>query len=326
MRVGTSTIGANPQYLATLRALGATNGGILKKNNDAVNGGGANTNYGAVQAGTVLARDSSGNLHPCGLSEATDGDTSTNIVELADADNFFVGDLVTLVKGATAGVTFAAGAGGATLTIAPKVGGLSFAIAVSGNNTPFAAAYDETLKRINITSATDGGGLATTTLEVIVEALKTTLGSLIESVSASSNAALAAATAATSLGSVKWDAVVSGRAVSAVDKTLKTVTLSGGAFDVSVGDILAKVNAYVPCGINDVSLSTLRSENDTLIAEDRTVTYRVEGDLRSSKIIGAKNDGLLRTALAGDWWPDPLNGGVLRRSYAGLVGFRFMDV
>jgi hypothetical protein len=114
--------------------------------------------------------------------------------------------------------------------------------------------------------------------------------------------------------------------VSAVDKTLKTVTLSGGTFDVSVGDILAKVNAYVPCGINDVSVSTVRTENETQIVEDRTVTYRVEGDLRSSKIIGAKNDGLLRTALAGDWWPDPLNGGVLRRSYAGLVGFRFMDV
>jgi len=102
-------IRTNPPYLASTRDLENVRAIQLAKDNNAVNGAGTVTPYGRVEGGTVLARDSAGKGHPCGLTEATVAGTGVNVVEVADARNFRVGDLATLVGGAGGGKVFAAG-------------------------------------------------------------------------------------------------------------------------------------------------------------------------------------------------------------------------
>lgn len=97
-------IRTNPQYLASTRELDNVRAIQLAKDNDAVNGAGTVTPYGRVEGGTVLARDSAGKGHLCGLTEATAAGTDVNVVEVADARNFRVGDLVSIVDDAFASV------------------------------------------------------------------------------------------------------------------------------------------------------------------------------------------------------------------------------
>jgi len=326
MRVGSTELASNPNYLASHRAIGACDGGTIPKDNDAVNGAGTVTPYGRIKPGTVLAQDATGLLHPCGLTEATAAATAVNALVVADSAAFRVGDLVSLAGADGPGTTFAAGAAAATLTVKPKVSALDIQIVVSGTSTAFSTTYNPITTLILINSATSGAAAATTTLAEIVAVLLSTYGALIASASASSGAAIAATTAATDVGTAAYAAVASDRAVVTVVQATKTITLDGAAFNVAVGDFLVKNLAYVPCGVNDVDVSTIRYDDVTEIQEARITTYRVEGDLRSSLVIGASNDGLLKKALSGDLWPDPLNGGALRRSDAALVGFRFKAI
>lgn len=92
MNFASRTITLNEQYLATGRAIGSVKTGRLAKDNTAV-GSGATT-YGEIKAGTLLAADAAGLLHPCGWQDIAATVTTANDVQVDDATNFYVGDTV----------------------------------------------------------------------------------------------------------------------------------------------------------------------------------------------------------------------------------------
>lgn len=127
--------------------------------------------------------------------------------------------------------------------------------------------------------------------------------------------------------SASYAALAASRAITAIDLDTGDITLAGATWSSVVGDILFKVNAYVPSGICDRTVSTVEYIDATEFINERTVPLRVGGDVRTDgSVVGANGDGLLRRALSGQVWPDPANGGALRTSDPALVGFRFVNV
>ena len=120
--------------------------------------------------------------------------------------------------------------------------------------------------------------------------------------------------------------MASNREVTGIDAEDSTLTLSGGTFDVVIGDHVLNPDAYVPAGICDRTVSTVEYIDNERVVSEQIVPLRVGGDLRKDgSVVGANGDGLLRKALLGGLWPDPLNNGAPRAS-GGLTGFRFLDL
>lgn len=305
-------IASNAPYLAEARHEASVAAGLIPANNAEVkHSSGTTTTYGEIRAGTVVAKAEDGSLHPCGLCELTAVTTAASVVRVGATNQacYRIGDEVGVYAAASEAKVLAAGAGGATLTVKAKRAGLSIVIAVAGTSTAYSHSFDETTDTITINSATDGGGLATTTLETIQETLLTTYGALIESAVPSNGAAVAAALASTALGYVTAQAIVSGRYITAIDASTGDITLSGGTFTAPIGALLVKAKAYKPYGILDRNISTIETMiGGQTVTVGKTVPVRHEGTVRLRYIVGLSEP--VKRALSGAPWTDPVTGAV----------------
>ena len=94
---GPRTITGNDDWRASLRALDCAWPGVLAKDNSDIDLTAGPTIYGKVKGGTILAKDSLGALHPCGLTEVAATLSADNVVEVGDDRNFYVGDQIAIV-------------------------------------------------------------------------------------------------------------------------------------------------------------------------------------------------------------------------------------
>lgn len=322
-----TTIGTNEPWRATGRAASSKRGGRLSKSNVSPVGNGA-TDYGEIKAGTILARDANGLLHPLGCAKVAVAPSSSNDVEVDNAANFYVGDLVSIRSGSnkTKSITN----NSVALSIKAKIQGLSLVIAVAGNSTVQKAVYNPVNKTITFTSATDGGGAATSThADLVSELLK--FGSLIESASSATPATVVAAVGSTALESAKYGAIVTARTVTAIVGNV--LTLSGGAFTAAIDDIVHKDGAYKPVGILDETVSTVLYKGTTKVVADKSVSFAYEGDARNASTfvpnLCAGNAGAyVKLALGGQVYPDLADPTTAAPTelVPEVVGFRFLDV
>lgn len=275
---------------------------------------------GEVFAGTIMAKLADDTLVPAGMVETTGVMTASNAVPVGTVNQacFRPGEEVDLVAGAAQAKVLAAGAGGATLTVKTKVPGLSLAIVVSGTGTTFSVTYDEPTKRITINSATDGGGLPTTTLETAGEALTTQMGAYIDSAVPSLGSAVLAALGATALGYANGEAIATGRQITSIDANAGTCTVDGAAITAPIGSIFLKSKAYKPYGILDVNINTVKPAlggKTALMGE--TVSVRYDCIVRQRYVIGLSEP--MRRALSGAPWTNPKTGALERPAVHGIL-------
>lgn len=326
MQFTSTVITTNKQWRASTRAESSKRSGLLSKSNVSPVGDGS-TAYGEIPAGTILARDSGGKLHPLGLAKVDDAVSSANDITPENASAFNKGDKVSVVSSANKTKTITNNS--VVLSIVAKVAGLNLVITVSGNNTAQKCVYNPVNKTITFTSATDGGAAATSThADLVSELLK--FGNLIESASSATPATACAALTSTALGRVKWEAIVSDRTVSA--KASGVLTLSGAAFSCDEDDVILKDGAYKPVGILDSTGVVQYLAGSTFTPIDAPCDLAVEGDARETStylpnipVAGSKAGDLLRRALGGHVYPDPVGGADVVPD-AGLVGFCFLSV
>lgn len=323
-----TTITPNIPWRATPRAASNKVAGRLSKSNVSPAGNGA-TNYGEVKAGTILARDSNGLLHPLGLAKVADAVAADNDVEVDNAVGFYVGDTVSVRAGSNKAAALTNNS--VVITVKAKVHGLIIDIVVTGTGTAFSHSYNPATKTITVGSATDGGGLATTTHADLVSLLLGTYGQFIES-AVSATPATVVADATHTLESAKYGAIASARTISAIVGNV--LTLSGDPLTAAADDIVVKDGAYKPVGILDETVSTVRYVGTTAVVEDKSVSVAYEGDARDNSVFvhnlpaGVAGD-IVKRALGGHVYVDP---GVSPTTAAPtevvppLVGFRFLDV
>lgn len=326
MLFSSTVIETNVQWRASTRAEASKRSGLLAKSNASPVGNGA-TEYGEIKAGTILARDTGGKLHPLGLAKVSEAVAAANDVTPDNANGFNAGDLVSIVAGASEEKEVTNNS--VVITIVAKVAGLTLDIVVTGTSTSFSSSYDPATKTITIGSATNGGGTATTTHANLVSELLSKFGSLIESAE-SATPATVVADATHTLGRVQYETIASARTVSA--KASGVLTLSGAVITCAADDIILKDGAYKPVGILDSAGIVCVVNGSTVTAVDAPCDLAVEGDARdgstylpnlsaSSSVAGA----LLRRALGGHVYPDPVGGADVVPD-AGLVGFRFLSI
>lgn len=327
MKYTETSLTPNIPWRATTRASSNKQAGRLSKSNVSPAGNGA-TAYGEIKAGTILARDSNGLLHPMGCAKVAVAPSASNDVEVDNASGFYVGDLVSIRAGSnkTKSITN----NSVALSIKAKVAGLSLVIVVSGANTAQKCVYNPVNKTITFTSATDGSSVATSThADLVSELLK--FGVLIESASSATPATLVAALSSTALEAAKYTGIATARTATAI--TGNVLTLSGAVFTAAIDDIVVKDGAYKPAGILDETVSTVRYVGTTQVTEDLNVAVAYEGDARdSSTFISNLSSGnaaeVVKRALAGQPYVDPgVDPSVAPPTVvdptAELVGFRF---
>lgn len=317
-----TTITPNIPWRATPRAASSKRAGRLSKSNVAPVGDGA-TNYGELKAGTILAEDSNGLLHPLGCAKIANTVSAANAITVDNATHFKVGDLVSVLAGSNA--SKAVTNNSVVITIVAKVQGLTLDVVVAGNDTPQSVVYTPSTKTITFNSATGGGGAATSTHADIVSELYK-LSGLIESAS-SATPATTVADATHTLGNAKYGAIASARSVTVVAGNV--ITVDGGALTAAVDDIVIKDGAYKAVGILDETVSTVRYIGTTEVVEDKSVSVAYEGDARDSSTfihnLCAGNAGaIVKKALGGHVYADPFT--PTTEVVPDLVGFRFLDV
>jgi len=330
MQITTRTIATNSNHLATPREIDAVRPGVLYNDNVSPAGGGE-TNYGKVKPGTVLSKDSNGQIHPCGWQVAQALGSGVNVMTVEDGLNFYVGDLVEIrsVAGVVDSVTIAAGDNPSNLGIsATAVGDSGIKVALvdpAGNSQPLtysiADSSGDTL--INISLATDGAGAITTTvaeLAAFIDANTLAMGIVSGTQETAADVCQAVAATALTGGVAKDAAIVSARAVTA--STATTVTWDGAVSTFAAGDYLLKTGAHRPYGIMEREVSTVRYVDSTLVTESRDIDVRYAGDLRTAQIIGLSS--ALKQALSGGAYPDPQDSTSLVQP--ATEGFVFMAV
>ena len=298
-----STIRVNNQWRNGSRGDENCWPGQLAKDNAAVNGSGTVTPYGKVYGGTVLAADSVGQLHPCGLAEipALVSASVTVTVAPLTAPAFNVGDEVRVVEHRTTRAIAVTGAAstdvitsasvhnlrvGDKVRFADIVGGASvtwtgeFAIATVPSSTTF------TLAGVNFTTDISAGSMTVQLPEPVIENI-----------------------------------TVTDRNVVSVDEDTGAIVLSGSTFSSAAGALLVKPAAYIPVGILNDTVRTVRHVDDEEVVEDREINLAVEGDARIDYVIGAGPK--VRELLTAGVHIDPLTGAKYTPKF---VGFTFREV
>lgn len=262
--------------------------------------GNGTTNFGLIQAGTVMGALSSGKVRPCGLAEETTGDTATNDVTVADSSNFYVGDVVSVIAAASRATAIVAGDNPSNLTVTPAKTGISVNIVVSGNGTSFSTSYDEATGVITVNSATDGGGAATTTVGEIANALEGSYGGLIASAVAETAADLCVDVGPTALVYV-GDVLASARTVSA--NASNVLTLSGATFTTEAGDIVRLDDGWQPAGVLMDVVQTKDFTTGAEVGQERHCHLALEGNAVAASCTGLGTIG--KRLLAGGIVSEP---------------------
>jgi hypothetical protein len=267
-------------------------------------GGNGTTGFGKVKAGTVLGRiTSSSKVRPAGMQAALDAGAAAVEMDVLDASNFYVADSIEVrsAAGAYDAVTVVGGDDPSNITFTATAKGdsrIRVAIVVAGVGTAFSYTIQDDGTNIDVTfnSATDGGGLATTTTGTI-EALVNGAFAWLMTASAETGADLVAAVAATALtGGVAVGEKLFDGTVAAVDKTASpnTVTLSAAA-TWAIGDIvLHDDGSAYPVGILEDEVTTT---SYAATGEDEHVTMGVDGTFYPTKVIGLNGDAVMGLAL-----------------------------
>lgn len=321
-------IATNKQWRASTHAEAHKRSALVAKNNASPVGNAA-TEYRELRAGTIMSKLASGKLVPTGLTSVALMNAS-NSAQVGNA-SFDLGDLVSIVSSANRAKEVTVNL--VAISIVAKVAGLSLVVVdPAGNNALLSSSYNPVNKTITVSSATDGASAPTSTHADLVSELMKFAG-LIESASSVTPATLLAALSSTALGKVKGEVIASARTVDAKDGTGKLLTLSGAAITCAEDDIIIKDGAYKPCGILDSTAILCVVNGTSVTAIDGSADLAVEGDARddASIIIGlptaASTAGkVMRRALGGNVYADPVGGADVDPKAAGLVGFCFLPV
>lgn len=290
--------------------------------------GDGSTDYGDIDQGTVMAKDSNGKLHPAGWQKCSAA-SATNTATVEDASNFVVGDTVEIRSNAGVydAVTINAGDNPSTLDItANAVGDSGLSIALvdpSANSQPlsFSVADDSGDTLVSVSLATDGGGAITTTVAELAAYINAnTIAMGLNASNAETGADVCQAVAATDLtgGLAQYGAVASARTVSSTTST--TVVFDGAAVDIAAGDHLLKTGAWQPAGFLDDNVHTKRYVGTTAVKSEQNGNLRIAGDVRSSQVTGSGE--YVKEAMSGGPYTSPADGSVIVPPFEGFI---FMD-
>lgn len=302
------TIDPDISYRYSDRDAQALYGGVLLKGN-------GTTNFGKLRRGTVLSRLTTG-LRPAAYSALTDAVAAAVLLEVADDRNFFVGDVVDVLSGTTPGATIVAGADTTDIVIVPKVPGLSLNIVVSGTSTELSHSYVQATGVIEVVGATSGADASLTTLAQLAAILESTYGSLIESATPADGTKVLVDVGPTALGTVIGAVAASARTVTAINRTTKVLTLSGGNLTLAIGDIVRLATGWQPAGILDRAERTVHHVDGEAIETDVSCKYATHGDVIPSRLTGYT--AAMAPALSGGSFTD-LDGTQLQAACAFML-------
>jgi hypothetical protein len=274
--------------------------------------GNGTTIFGEVLAGTLMSLDGADGIRPMGLQALSSGIAAANEGEMADAANFYVGDVIDLVAAVDSfdAITIDAdGAGGTMDVTALEAGASRLRIALTdpgGATQPLVVSVsdDGTNRDIDVSLETDGGSAIVSTVAEVIAALNDTLGWLVY---AELNAAVGTETcvavtqAAMTGGFNVGDVIVDGRNVTDVDKdaTPNTVTFDGAVVTVASGTILM-LEDLTPgdiAGLLERQVSTADLDNGTLVGVDQQCEVALGGYTDASLVTGY--DATLERYLTG---------------------------
>lgn len=289
--VSTASISLQPEWRSNGRARENRRAGILAASN-------GTTNFGEVVGGTVLANDGDGKLRPCAMQQATAIGSGVNAMTVHDARNFYVGDVVHVINGTATedGAVIVAGDNPSNLTVTSKPSAaedLKINIIVAGTSTAYSHSYDTVTHTITINSATSGADAATTTVGTVANTLNSTYGALCSAV-AEIPADLVVDVGPTTLaGRLAAGAMIAeARDVTAVVKTgTNTITFDGATVTFGTDDYIVVAAGegtleWMPVGVLDSTVSTVRYVGTTEVAGDQVVEVANQGDARTTGLIG----------------------------------------
>lgn len=236
--------------------------------------------FGLVKAGTPLGKITATNkFRPSFNTKCTLGQSSATI-KVDDASNCFIGDLVDHVAGGTVGTkTFNANATPETITITGvNKDGLAHSVqllASTGNDKLLSTTCTITagVYAIQVISATSGAGAITSTPADVCGKLNAEYGHILTATySATTQPVAAIAAQALALGVATGAKLLSGVAVTGVDKTSAQNTITTGSVILSVtGDLVRLQNgAETAVGLLDLDANTYTGAVDD---DGALVTY-----------------------------------------------------
>ncbi len=259
----------------------------------------AGTVFGTLDPGVILGRQADGRVRPAGRNLLTDDASASNIVEVDDDANFYVGDVVNVKTrdGSIDSVTYAGGDDPTNITL-NALGNSRLSVR---QLDPSAASQflrleitdDGTDVFIAIFLATDGGSAITSTTQDVVDVLVGT-GLFLVTSSAATPADLAQAGSLENLigGVDAGGDIAATRTITVIPKSgTRLITVDGAAFTALTADgaYLALDGAEaLPVGVLEASIHTFRNDPATgaQIARDTPTAMGLDGTARESRLTG----------------------------------------
>lgn len=278
MPVSTTTIAAKREWKAYDRPSDTAVGKVLDEGN-------GTTNFGLVQAGTMMGALSSGKVRPCAMDEIATGGSSVNTATVTDSANFFVGDTVDVIAGAARATAIVAGDNPSNLTVTPAKTGISVDIVVGTAPKDLTHSFTASTGVIQISAA------------VPVNATVIAAGDNPSNL-----------TVTPRYKAFILDIVVAGNGTSfssTIDAATDTITINsatdgGGAATTTVGDIAAelegKFGALVTSAVAETAADLVVDVGPTNITYTGNTTTTTTGDLAG--ILLGTYGGLISAAVA----------------------------
>jgi hypothetical protein len=259
--------------------------------------------YGELMNGVILAELADGRVRPCADQALTDAGTAANEVLMLDVRSFREADTVSLyasgpTKANADAVLSADDGGGNTAYISISVRSSLFTTLrlkqtdPSANNQLISSAMGVAagVATIDVSLATGGGGAITTTVQQLMDHLNGHYSDLLEAslgtVAGSGSAAqLVVAVAATAFLQ-PYEAIFSARLASSIDHATKKITISGAAFDWSIGDRLVVDGAFTPFGVLHRTDFVKVAQGLKTVDRQPLTDVAIEADAIQSKVIG----------------------------------------
>lgn len=283
-------------WRATLRDLDKAWPGVLASSNADIDGTGGPTDYGRVWGGTILGKDSLGAYHPAGLMELSGAMAGVNLVPLngggaKDEANFFVGDIVAIIREHRLGKTLPITGTNADETFTSAAHGLRVG------------------QLVELREITGGAGAAPGTY--VVATVPTANTFTLTGVAFTTDITAGFIT-------VYAQDLTGNRNISAVDRSAHTVTVDGAAITAAAGDLLVKVNCYRPEGpLCNVAFTKRYEVDGTALTYNKEVSIAYAADLRAKKCPGLGTRMI--ELLNGGPYRDPMLGTIVVPKFEGFI-------
>lgn len=274
---------------------------LLGQNLDGDNGAAVPAVFGEVLAGTLMSLNGSTGVRPLPLQSLSVAISAANLGQMADAANFYLGDTIDLIAGATTFDTITIDASGTGVDMdctALEAGDSRIRIILtdpSGNNQPLftTVSDDGTNVDIDVSLATDGGGAITTTVDGIIAEINDEAGWLVfAELTAGAGGTVSIAVVATPLagGANIGDVLISGRDITLLDKTAtpNTITFDGAAVTVPLGTVIM-LQGLAPediAGLLERQADTSTLVNGVLTPADQQVEVAIGGYAEATNLTG----------------------------------------